>query len=88
MIVKRLTGLRKLALTMFLFACLYQVKGAVQDGESGEYLHRIRQIDLPLIEISTVDGVEPTCVFVQPPPGVWEMESLGIIMFREELLLQ
>ncbi len=69
MIVKRLTGLRKLALTMFLFACLYQVKGAVQDGESGEYLHRIRQIDLPLIEISTVDGVEPTCVFVQPPPG-------------------
>ena len=36
-----------------------------------EYDAQLRAIDLPLIEIWTTDGTEPTATVVQAPEGMW-----------------
>lgn len=52
-------------LLLFVFSCTCLSSGALTPEEE----ERIARINLPLVEITTVSGADPTCTFVAPPPG-------------------
>lgn len=64
--IKYLRGLA-LAVTFMALAC---VAGHAQTAtDSVGIMGKLRQINLPLLNITTIEGILPKCTYVSPPPG-------------------
>lgn len=63
--------------TMALVACLIgmltainaQQNGTAGDNEQQPVLQTIEEMGLPVLQIETLDGEEPTCDYINPPEG-------------------
>lgn len=61
--------------TLFLFVAIFAILQPVKAQDDGlsvcVYDAQLRAINLPLIEIWTIDGTEPTATIVPAPEGMW-----------------